>query len=436
MLKKIIYVPIITLCISTFYINAYYNTGFVKSFPLNVLYSNKKYSSNTKLAIASSSINEKSLTFNKWWLSKINASTAWTYTTGSSSVKIGILDDGIDLNHPNIGNINTSLSCSFVPELSALVPTQSHGTRMAGLITGKPSSAYPTFEGIAPNCELVSLRILKENDALYSPYALACAINYAESNGIQVLVLSYCLTQDQFEYNSYITSAISSYSGMIFCAAGNDYINIDNPPVSGDFDTLYPSISTYSNIVSIASINSNNKCIHNFGESSVDFAAPGSNLWTTNLNATITPEGGTSFATPIAAGSFALLKSYYPCLSNSQLMTIIMNNLNNMDVSVFDYNLLSSNYNTLLPPNIETHTSTDGYLNIGAAFSALANHKTYTSISSTQHHVSCLCSTPHNYGNESHDFELVMTKGASDDHNYIPHYVCTKCNYSTNILPF
>ena len=80
-----------------------------------------------------------------------------------------------------------------------------------------------------------------------------------------------------------------------------------------------------------------------------------------------------------------------------------------------------------------TETVTNGILNIGASFNALAAHKTYTSISSTQHHVGCNCSQSYDYGNEAHTFELTMTLNGMD---YIPVYVCTKCGYSTNHLPF
>ena len=377
---------------------------------------------------------ERSLTFNKWWLDRVDAQSAWQYTRGSSSIKIGILDDGIQYDHPNIGNLNISLSECFdlsLAEGAELNPVMEHGTGIAGVITGKATNTYPLFEGIAKNCEIVSLRILDNEDNLTYPTALEDAIEYATINNIDILVLSYCLTQSELSIGAIYK--IVNFDGIIFCAAGNDYFDIDNPPSRPDeiYSRLYPSVSSFSNVVSITSSNNNDECIGNFG-TSVSFAAPGTDIWTTTLNSSLSCENGSSYSTPIVAGAFALLKSYFPCMNNYDLLDILINYLDYLDVNPSDnpvlFNSLYSLYNSYYYANNGTHLCNDGCLNIGDAFDALSSHKVYTSISATQHHISCNCLNPYNYGNENHDFELV---NVPNNLNYIPYYECSKCHYST-----
>ena len=92
-------------------------------------------------------------------LSKIQLPQAWSYSTGSASITVGVLDSGIDGDHPDlVNNINTSLSRNFVNDTySCLDDPNGHGTHVAGIIAARGNNALGVA-GVAWNIKLASLR--------------------------------------------------------------------------------------------------------------------------------------------------------------------------------------------------------------------------------------------------------------------------------------
>ena len=62
----------------------------------------------------------------------------------------------------------------------------------------------------------------------------------------------------------------------------------------------------------------------NYGSTSVDVFAPGSQIWSTMPNDTYEYSQGTSMAAPAAAGVAAVIRSYYPNLTAGQVKEILM----------------------------------------------------------------------------------------------------------------
>ena len=63
----------------------------------------------------------------------------------------------------------------------------------------------------------------------------------------------------------------------------------------------------------------------NYGKINVDVFAPGVDIYATMPKDSYAPNSGTSMAAPSAAGVAALVRSYYPQLSASQVKHILMN---------------------------------------------------------------------------------------------------------------
>ena len=102
-----------------------------------------------------------------WAGQMLHLPETWNITTGSPTVRVGIIDSGVDASHPDLANrINRSLSASFVHGVSALVDTLGHGTHVASIIGAQGNNGIG-IAGVAWNVEIVSLRVLDDNDDIY-----------------------------------------------------------------------------------------------------------------------------------------------------------------------------------------------------------------------------------------------------------------------------
>ncbi len=97
-------------------------------------------------------------------------------------------------------------------------------------------------------------------------------------------------------------------------SAGNDGANRDSVP-------SYPASVASPAVLSVASSNRGGRLGLGsaYGASSVDIAAPGDNILTTDLQGRYGTHSGTSFAAAYVTGAAALLASAQPAASSSQL---------------------------------------------------------------------------------------------------------------------
>lgn len=264
--------------------------------------------------------------YKQWAASKISLPSAWNITKGSKTVTVGIIDSGIKRAHSDLtNNVDSSLSKSFTGDNQPFVDTSGHGTAVAGII-GAVGNNSKGVSGVCWNVKLVSLK-----DGLYISDTID-AINYAEEKKIDILNFSQSVSSDV----TALKSAIQNYSGLFVCSAGNSNKNIDNSS-----EWVYPSKYCLPNMISVAAVDeSNNLSIwnsleaSNYGANTVNVAAPGTDLYTTDIGNTSDKYyrsfSGTSSSAPVVAGVAALVKSKYPKLSTFGVRAAVVRNVDSI----------------------------------------------------------------------------------------------------------
>jgi serine protease AprX len=134
--------------------------------------------------------------------STIGAQTAFSAGWTGGGVGVAIIDSGIltvtDLANPSTKATRIVYSQSFVPKVSSTVDQYGHGTHVAGIVAGNGAVStgtayFKTFRGVAPNVNLINLRVLDGNGA-GTDSAVISAINAAiqlkSKYNIQVINLS------------------------------------------------------------------------------------------------------------------------------------------------------------------------------------------------------------------------------------------------------
>jgi len=217
-----------------------------------------------------------------------------------------------------------------------LVDDEIHGTHVSGII-GAERNNNIGMNGVAHNVKIMAVRAVPDGDEYDKDVALA--IRYAVDNGAKVINGSFGKSYSpnkQWVYDAIKYAAEKDV--LIVHAAGNSGENIDverNYP--NDSDDLITEFSDNVLTIGAISFNYNEELpagFSNYGTLNVDIFAPGVKIYSTFPDERYESIGGTSMASPAVAGVAALIRSYYPKLSASQVKHIIMNSGTKIDLEV------------------------------------------------------------------------------------------------------
>lgn len=267
-------------------------------------------------------------TAEEWHLRKTQTDKAWSKTAGSPTIKIAVIDDGVQLSHSELsGQLLPGYDCFGSTAGGSAYPS-SHGTNCAGLIVANANNTCGT--GVAYNCKVVPVRVgVDAWDPLYSEFYsewasdgdVATAIRWAFGAGGQAKILS--CSWGGGPYSSVIDNAFNDAvrSGcLVFCASGNENTGTVSFPAS------------LPQVIAVGATNESDKraSSDDWGEgqgsnwgNDIDIVAPGNNIYTIDYNGCKSDFGGTSAATPIAAGVMGLLLSKYPQITASSARYIL-----------------------------------------------------------------------------------------------------------------
>ena len=133
----------------------------------------------------------------QWGLDAIDVSEAWALGARGAGVRVAVIDTGIDVDHPDLAaNLNLALARSFIagqgvaaaPGPGGLGPYVHHGTFVAGILAAADNGVGTI--GVAPDAELVPIRVCAEPNGPCPSSAFLAAIVYAGTVDADVISLS------------------------------------------------------------------------------------------------------------------------------------------------------------------------------------------------------------------------------------------------------
>ncbi|MXV53198.1 S8 family serine peptidase [Pedobacter sp. HMF7647] len=219
-------------------------------------------------------------------------------------------------------------------------PDALHGTHVAGIIAAARDNKVG-IKGIANNAQIMVVRVVPNGDERDKD--VANGIRYAVDNGAKILNMSFgkSYSPDKAVVDSAVRYAVSK-GALIVHAAGNDGSDNDkvgNYPNRNYVDTAGIVMGTFKNWIEVGASSWKNDedlvaTFSNYGKKSVDVFAPGVKIKSTIADNKYKDEDGTSMASPVVAGLAALVWSYYPDLSASQVKDIILKSVVKVDHKV------------------------------------------------------------------------------------------------------
>ncbi len=201
-----------------------------------------------------------------------------------------------------------------------------HGTHVAGIILAERNNGVG-MNGVTQYAKLMSVRAVPDGDEYDKDVALA--IRYAADNGAKVVNMSF--GKSYSSHSEWVYDAIKyaeSKDVLLVHAAGNDSKDID---VEDNFpnDSKDKVVEFADNVITVGAMTRHMdeklpSVFSNYGLKNVDVFAPGSEIYSTMPKNEYAFLQGTSMASPEVAGVAALIRSYYPQLTASQVKHIIM----------------------------------------------------------------------------------------------------------------
>lgn len=290
----------------------------------------------------------------QWHLDKIGAPEAWDFaTTGKTSrgidIVLGIFDSGYEKDHPDLANIfwkneNETPGDGIDNDSNGYIDDycgvdlfsgndqhkrDRHGTQVIGAMAAESDNGIGV-SGIAWNTKVIP--ISKSVGNKYDTHFIE-SINYLiqlrkafnESNGQEgafVVAMNTSLGvagsfASEFPDWCAVHDAMGQVGILGVYATENESHDVD---IVGDMPANCPS----EYIIAVTSSDKSDRLDEDaaFGQRTIDLAAPGHDILTTNLNGGYDINSGTSLASPLVTGAIAAM---YMAASDALLDTIALN---------------------------------------------------------------------------------------------------------------
>lgn len=263
---------------------------------------------------------------------ELNSDYAYRRGLFGEGIGVAVLDSGIAWDHPDLrGRVVHVRSFGKVGKES---DTCGHGTHISGIIGGSGAMSGGVYQGLAPKCHFLALKVLDEQGNGRSGDVVE-AISWLCENGgaygIRIVNISLGGVMDQKEAEALLRSVEQLWNkGYLVCAAagneGPDRQSITVPGTSrkvitvGACDDEKPVLVAGKNRIHYSGRGPTSACV-----CKPDVVAPGYRIrscnakWKHREKSYYCVKSGTSMATPVVCGALALLLSGKKAWSNKEV---------------------------------------------------------------------------------------------------------------------
>lgn len=269
-----------------------------------------------------------------WYLKAIRAPQAWDITLGSEKITVAIVDNGFNLQHPELKSKVVQPYNVWKHSDEIFSQQIDHGTHVAGTALAAADNGKGIC-GIAPNCKFMPVQVANEQGQMTTTSVLD-GILYALYQGADVINVSlgsmftglaqYGETAQKDLINNHfkeeerlwrhVMRIAASHNSSIVIAAGNDNV------LAGIDAIQRPEL-----FITVSAVDKSNRAYNkadfsNYGQFS-DISAPGVGIYSSVGKDGYQTMDGTSMAAPIITGAVALMKSLNDNLTNKQILCIL-----------------------------------------------------------------------------------------------------------------
>lgn len=288
----------------------------------------------------------------QWYLTKVQATEAWNFSTGDAQVRIAIVDNAVSTLHedlhdaiwentgeiPNNGidddlngftddfrgyDVSDGDGDPNPPASAGSGSVFTHGTHCAGIASASTNNGIG-IAGLGYNTTIIPIKCspsASSSEGASIPNAYD-GIYYAMQVDAEIISMSFGSETPSLTGESLI-SAASQMGIVLIAAAGNSATDTPHYPAA------------YQNVISVGATNSSDMItwFSNYG-TTIDVMAPGANMYSTlsGTGSEYGPKSGTSMACPLVAGLAGLVLSENPSFTPAEVETAIENGCEPIDV--------------------------------------------------------------------------------------------------------
>ena len=202
----------------------------------------------TKASTQSVTVND-SYFDSQWALAAINASDAWSYSTGNpatngETIYVAVIDSGIDRYHPDLDEADIRAGWDYLLDGDVTWDSTGHGTSVSGIIAAETNNGIG-IAGMCWNIAIIPL-LIADTYGEGSLSDMAEAIYDAANSGVKVVNISMGSSIDSQVLEDAVQYA-SEQGCIIVASAGND----------GNSTLSYPA--SYEEVISVGSLSNSVK---------------------------------------------------------------------------------------------------------------------------------------------------------------------------------